>query len=68
MALEQSLDKIPVRIIRSKNQLGKFQDDIIMDCNDAISFGPSIRTKIYIHPEFAYPLFHPNQSHFQSQR
>ena len=46
MALEQSLDKIPVRIIRSKNQLGKFQDDIIMDCNDAISFGPSIRTKI----------------------
>ena len=46
MALEQSLDKIPIRIIRSKNQLGKFQDDIIMDCNDAISFGPRIRTKI----------------------
>ena len=46
MALEQSLDKIPIRIIRSKNQLGKFQEDIIMDCNDAISFGPSIRTKI----------------------
>ena len=28
MALEQSTDKIPIRIIRSKNQLGKFQDDV----------------------------------------
>ena len=46
MALEESLDKIPVRIIYSKNQSGKFQWEIMMDCSDAVSFGPQIRTKI----------------------
>ena len=46
MALEPSLDKIPIRIIRSKDYLGKIQDEIVMDCSDAISFGSKIRTKI----------------------
>ena len=46
MALEESLDKIPVRIIYSKNQSGKFQWEIMMDCSDGVSFGPQIRTKI----------------------
>ena len=46
MALEESLDKIPVRIIYSKNQSGKFQWDVMMDCSDAVSFGPQIRAKI----------------------
>ena len=46
MALEQSTDKIPIRIIRSRNHLGKLQDEIVMDCSSAISFGPKIRTKI----------------------
>ena len=46
MALEQSTDKIPIRIIRSRNHLGKLQDEIVMDCSSAISFGPKIRTKM----------------------
>ena len=46
MALEQSTDKIPIRIIRSRNHLEKLQDEIVMDCSSAISFGPKIRTKI----------------------
>ena len=46
MALEPSLAKIPIRIIRSKDYLGKVQDEIVMDCSDAISFGSKIRTKI----------------------
>ena len=46
MALEQSIEKIPIRIIRSRNHLGKLQDEIVMDCSSAISFGPKIRTKI----------------------
>ena len=46
MALEPSLDKIPIRIIRSKDYLGKVQDEIVMDCSDAVSFGSKIRTKI----------------------
>ena len=46
MALEQSTDKIPIRIIRSRNHLEKLQDEIVMDCSSAISFGPKIRTKM----------------------
>ena len=46
MALEQSIEKIPIRIIRSRNHLGKLQDEIVMDCSSAISFGPKIRTKM----------------------
>ena len=46
MALEQSTDKIPIRIIHSRNHLEKLQDEIVMDCSDAVSFGSKIRTKI----------------------